>query len=63
MLHEKQRAPSNRPVSVGETVKIKTTGQVGTVEGFENGQWVVNVEGAKVLVFESQIQVREMLYG
>lgn len=63
MLHEKQRIPTNRPISVGETVKIIPTGQTGVVEGYDDGQWIVDVNGSKVLVLESQLQIREVLYG
>ncbi len=63
MLQEKQRIPGNRPVAIGETVKVLPTGQTGIVEGYDNGAWVVNVNGSKVLVLESQLQVREVLYG
>lgn len=63
MLQEKQRIPINRPISIGETVKVLTTGQTGIVEAYDSGQWVVNVNGSKVLALESQLQVREILYG
>lgn len=63
MLLEKQRIPSNRPIAIGETVKVIPTGQTGIVEGYDSGQWIVNVNGSKVLVLESQLQVREVLYG
>ncbi len=63
MLVEKQHSTSSRRVAIGETVKIKTTGQVGTVDGYENGQWIVNVDGTPLRVVESQLEVREVLYG
>ena len=62
MLVEKQGSTPRR-VAIGETVKILTTGQVGQVMSYENGQWIVNVNGQPVPVLESQLQVREVLYG
>lgn len=54
---------SNKRVAIGETVKIMTNGQTGQVVGYENGQWIVEVNGVSVRVVESQLQVREILYG
>ena len=63
MLVEKQRTTQNRRVAIGETVKVMTSGQVGQVTGYENGHWLVNIGGTVVRVVESQLQVKEILYG
>lgn len=57
-----QKTPSRR-VAIGETVKVLSTGQVGEVTGYVSGQWVVDINGTPVRVVESQLQVREVLYG
>lgn len=63
MLVEKQQGATPRRVAIGETVKILTTGQIGEVTGYAGGQWIVTVNGTPVPVAESQLRVREVLYG
>lgn len=63
MLVEKQQGTPQRRVAIGETVKILSTGQIGEVTGYNGGQWIVMVNGTPVPVAESQLQVREVLYG
>ncbi len=63
MLVEKQHSTTTRRVAIGETVKILNTGQVGEVTGYENGQWIILINGMPERVVESQLQVREILYG
>lgn len=63
MLVEKQDSISSRRIAIGETVKVMTTGQVGQVTAYEGGQWVVTINGTPVRVLESQLQVKEILYG
>lgn len=50
-------------VTVGDTVKIMETGQIGKVIGFENGKAVIDMGGARQLFEVSQVQKRDILFG
>ena len=55
---------SNGPISLGETVVVKGTNQIGEVVGYTSGQWEVRVNDGNVIkVFESQLEVRQVLLG
>ncbi len=62
MLVEKNAGQQR--VAIGETVKITTTGATGTIIGYSAGKWEVRTtDGNTVLVNESQLQVRQVLFG
>jgi hypothetical protein len=51
-------------VTIGETVKITATSQVGEVIGYASGKWQVRTtDGNVVDVTESQIETRKVLLG
>ncbi len=51
-------------VSIGETVKITTTNQIGEVIGFTSGKWQVRTtDGNVVDVAESLLEARKVLLG
>jgi len=54
----------NKRVQIGETVKVLTSGQTGSVVGYANGQWEVKLpDGNTVRANESQLEVRQVLFG
>lgn len=63
MLVEKQGTTQNRRIAIGETVKVTSSGQVGQVTGYEGGYWLINIGGTVVRATESQLKVKEILYG
>ncbi len=53
-----------KSVSIGETVKIVSTNQMGEVVGYTGGRWQVKTtDGNVVEVMESQIETRTVLLG
>jgi len=51
-------------VTIGETVKITSTNQIGEVVGYAGGMWQVRTtDGNVVDVNESQIESRKVLLG
>lgn len=53
-----------KSVSIGETVKIVSTNQIGEVIGYTSGRWQVKTtDGNVVEVMESQLESRKVLMG
>ncbi len=51
-------------VSIGETVKIIATSQMGEVVGYTGGKWQVRTTDGNVIeLSESQIETRTVLLG
>lgn len=55
--------PSNSSFQIGDTVKIRTTGQVGTIVGMRNGQYQVSVNGMPMMAESSALERKEILLG
>ena len=47
----------------GDTVKIRSTGQIGTLLSYENGFWKVSVHGATQMFESSSLEHKQILMG
>jgi len=67
MLIEKDEfagSPVSCHLGVGDTVKVKATGQVGQITGFQHGMWQVRlVEGHTIPCADGALERKEMLLG
>lgn len=51
-------------LGVGDTVKVKATGQVGQITGFRQGLWQVRLaEGHTIPCADGALERKEMLLG
>ena len=50
--------------TIGQKVRITESGLVGTITGFENGKWVVALDGGSPVLKEStEITKTQNLFG
>lgn len=63
MLIQKESYNMNNNFSVGDTVKIRSTGQVGKIVGIDGGRWVVEVSGTRQVCEDYKLEKREILLG
>lgn len=54
---------TNRAFSVGDLVRVISTGQIGKVVAFEDGRWKIEVAGTTSLCESSEIVRRQALFG
>lgn len=51
-------------LSVGDAVRIKNIGQIGTVESYHSGKWLVRLtEGSKIECEIGNLEKRSVLTG
>ena len=51
-------------LGVGDTVKVKATGQVGQITGYQHGMWQVRLtEGNTIPCADGALERKEMLLG
>lgn len=54
----------NKRITIGETVTVMDTHQIGKVVGYENGMWLIKTtDGNTIPVGESRLEIRQVLFG
>ena len=62
MLVEKND-PSGGGFNIGDTVKVRSTGQIGKIVGYNNGMWKISVGGSNTMVESFDLEHKQILLG